>query len=170
MKMNKLGLVALAISSFFLMGCPYGTELELSGAKKVETKYIGQYEKQSSTYYYLKVSKSSDTEYKLEKFRSKNDEVSSTGTGYIIDVDGQDFLIVKASSTSSYSYYKKKNYIYKLTSKADGLAVKLQGVTDYLDEEFATEAELKAYIKKYKNLSFFYQKTPEKYFKTDGDW
>ena len=170
MNMKKLSLVAMCLSAFLFMGCPYGTDLEITGAKKVEDKYIGTYEKQSSSYYYLKVSKLGDTEYKLEKYRAKNDDLSTTGKGYVIDIDGQDFLVVKSSSSSSYSYYKNKSYLYKLSSKADGLAVKIQGITDYLDEDFETEAELKAYIKKYKDLSFFYQKKPEKYFKTDGDW
>ena len=169
MRINKISLIVLFIVSFLLMGCPYATELELSGAKKVEDKYIGTYEKQSSSYYYLKVSKSNETMYKLEKYRTKTDEVSQTGLGYIIDIGGTHFLIAKAAG-SSYSYSKNKSYIYKITSKADGLAVKIQGITDYLDEEFETEAELKAYISNYKNLSFFYQKKAEKYFKTDGDW
>jgi hypothetical protein len=45
----------------------------------------------------------------------------------------------------------------------------LYEVTDNIDEEFESAAELKAYIAKYKDLSFFYEKSTLQYYKEDED-
>ncbi|MGL4599481.1 MAG: hypothetical protein ACRCYO_18300, partial [Bacteroidia bacterium] len=57
----------------------------------------------------------------------------------------------------------RKYYIYKFEKKGED-RVKLKGVTDNITEEFASSAELKAYIKKYSEISFFFDKDEEKVF------
>jgi hypothetical protein len=47
---------------------------------------------------------------------------------------------------------------------ADGSRIKFKAVTDNITEEFATPEELKAFIKKNMELSFFYNKDDEKTF------
>jgi hypothetical protein len=42
--------------------------------------------------------------------------------------------------------------------------IKLKGVTDNITEEFASSAEFRAFIAKYENLSFFFDKDEEKTF------
>jgi len=161
-------LIALITVMVLFSGCPYGTELEMTGAEKVNEAYLGQYEKQSSSYYYATISKNSDYEYRIVKYRLKDDEIKETGIGKVYNIGGTGFLVVKRETKSSYSY-NKKSYIYKFMPSKSGYIMKLQGVSDYVTEEFETAAELKKYIEKYKDLSFFYQKRVDKYYKADEE-
>ena len=47
----------LALAMILFSGCPYSTDLEMDGAEKVDGKYMGNFEKQSSSYYYAVISK-----------------------------------------------------------------------------------------------------------------
>ncbi len=165
--MTHLSFLALAMILF--SGCPYSTDLEMDGAEKVDGKYMGNFEKQSSSYYYAVISKKSENEYKIEKFRTKDDELRETGVGKIYDIKGTKFLYVKRESSSSSIYYKKKGYIYKFMPSKSGYIMKLQGITDYISEEFESASDLKKYIEKHKDLSFFYQKRIDKYYKADEE-
>jgi hypothetical protein len=61
-----------------------------------------------------------------------------------------------------------KYYLYRVEKKSDGGRVKLRAVTNNITETFATSAELKAFIKKNMELSFFYNKDDEEmYYKND---
>ncbi len=160
-------LACLVVCSLFLMGCPYNSEYKISGAEKVESKYLGTYEKQSSSYYYLVVSKHSDTEYKLEKKKTKTDVVRETAIAYLVKLKGTQFLVVRRQSSGSSYYSSKKNYFYKFTPSKSGFILRLQGVTDYLDKEFESDKELTSYFEKYQDLDFFYQKRVDKYYKAD---
>lgn len=166
---HTLKLLCLTLVLTALTGCPYGTEITLDGAEKINSAYLGKYEKQNSSYYYLVVSKYSDNEYKLEKYRTTSETVKETGIGRVFDIKGTKFIVVKKHSSSSSSYYKKKQYIYKFMPSKSGYIMKLQGVSDYIDEEFETSEELKKYLEKYKDLSFFYQKKVDKYYKSDDE-
>lgn len=162
-----LSFLTLAIVLF--TGCPYSNDLVMDGAEKVDSKYLGKFEKQSSSYYYAVVSKKSDNQYKIEKFRTKDDELRETGTGWVYDIKGTKFFYVKRESSSSSSYYKRKGYLYKFMPSKSGYIMKLQGMSDYISEEFESGEALKKYIEKYKDLSFFYQKRIDKYYKADED-
>lgn len=167
-QLSKLSFLAVAM--ILLSGCPYSTDLEMDGAEKVNNAYLGTFEKQSSSYYYAVISKKSENEYKIEKFRTKDDELRETGTGWIYDIKGTKFLYVKRESSSSSSYYyKRKGYLYKFMPSKSGYIMKLQGVSDYISEEFESAAELKNYLEKYKDLSFFYQTKIDKYYKADEE-
>jgi hypothetical protein len=65
-----------------------------------------------------------------------------------------------ASSTKLY-------YLYKVEQSTSGAKTTLIPVTENIDEKFTASADLKAYIKKYMALSFFYSKDQDEYFRAD---
>ena len=57
----------------------------------------------------------------------------------------------------------RKYYFYRMEKKSED-RIKFKAVTDNITEEFATAEELKAFVKKHMELSFFYNKDDEKTF------
>ena len=159
--------------SFIFMGCPYTTKVNLESdpSEAVKSSYLGSYEKKGSTTYRYVVSKKSANLYQIEEVKNSDDKVTSTYEGYTTTIKGTSFLVTWKSN-SSYEDYDKSEadfYIYKLSANSYGTIMKLDEVTDNIDEEFESAAELKAYIAKYKDLSFFYEKSTLKYYKMDED-
>lgn len=56
-----------------------------------------------------------------------------------------------------------KYYIYKMEVNSVG-RIRLKGVSDNITDVFGTSAEFRAFIAKYENLSFFFDKDEEKTF------
>jgi len=78
-------------------------------------------------------------------------KVSETYEAFLSDIDGIKFLNVRQlDDFSEFGYY-----IYKLTFKGKN-EFYLSPVTDYLKKNFVTSAELRNYIKKYKEIEFFF--------------
>ncbi|HKC68016.1 MAG TPA: hypothetical protein VKG26_07280, partial [Bacteroidia bacterium] len=84
-------------------------------------------------------------------------------TGFLSNIDDTRFMNVTEEDGSS----AKKYYLYKITVSTSGAKATLIPVTENIDEKFANSAELKAYIKKYMALSFFYSKDEDEYFRAD---
>lgn len=78
-------------------------------------------------------------------------KVSETYEAFLSDVDGIKFLNVRQMEDfSGFGYY-----IYKLTFKGKN-EFYLSPVTDYIKKNFVTSNELRDYIKKYKEIEFFF--------------
>jgi hypothetical protein len=158
------------------MGCPYKTKVSLESdpSEAVKSSYLGSYEKKGSTTYRYVVSKKSANLYKIEEVKNSDDKVTYTYEGYTTTIKGTPFLVTRKTQSDfvNSTDYGKDNadyYIYKVNANSSGTIVKLYEVTDNIDEEFESAAELKAYIAKYKDLSFFYEKSTLKYYKEDED-
>lgn len=78
-------------------------------------------------------------------------EVSESYEAFFSEIDGMKFLNVRQMDDfSGFGYY-----IYRITFKGNYEFV-LSPLTDYIKTKFKSSDELKNYIKKYKELEFFY--------------
>jgi len=162
MKKLALQFMAFAGLTFLLTACPYSTEIPIDEPSvKIDDKLLGKWEAKNSGDYTYTVTKKDDFNYKFEK-KGKTSTDASTYTGFLSVIDGVRFMNVYEDASSTKTYY-----LYKIEQSGSGAKVTLIPVTENIDEKFASSAELKAYIKKYMALSFFYEKDQDEYFRAD---
>ena len=58
---------------------------------------------------------------------------------------------------------RQRYMFYKITKSGSGFKADI--VTDNIKEQFSSSAKLKAFFVKYHNLSFFYNRSSQKFFK-----
>ncbi|HXB39864.1 MAG TPA: hypothetical protein VNZ49_04930 [Bacteroidia bacterium] len=164
--MKKLLLQITLLSGLMLVlqGCPYNSEIAIDEpAVKTDAKLLGKWEPKNSGDYMYTVTKKSDYLYDFSK-KSKNTPTdTSSYLGYVSLIDGVQFLNVYDKYSSSTKTY----YLYKMEMTTSGAKITLSPVTENITEKFANSADLKAFIKKYMALSFFYSKDKEEYFRAD---
>jgi hypothetical protein len=154
-------LFAIAV---FIGGCPYASEVAIDNPSvKVNPSLLGSWEKKSSEKYIYTVSKTDDFNYKITRTDSAA-QSPSIYKAYMSDVDGDKFLNLQ--ETGSYSE-KATYYLYKVELNSSSTRVTLKPLTENIREKFSTSDELKSFIRKNKNLSFFYGKDEEVFYKAD---
>lgn len=152
-------ILPMLIIAVVLGGCPYKSDIPLEPTgKKINPALIGVWEPKSSGDEKYTITKENETTYKVTK-TSKNAKEPTVYLGTIVDVDGTSFLNLQQQGEMADKGY----YIYKVTLNTSGNKVTLQGVTENITETFKTGEELKAFIKKYKGLSFFFDKQEDVY-------
>lgn len=156
----QLGLMAGLM--IVLQGCPYGTEVAIDEPSvKIDDKLLGKWEAKNSGDYTYTVTKKDDFNYKFEK-KGKTSTDASMYTGFLSVIDGVKFMNIYEDAASPKTYY-----LYKLEMSGSGAKATLVPVTENITEKFENSADLKAFIKKYMGLSFFYAKDKEEYFRAD---
>ena len=154
-------IVLASALSFVFMGCPYESKVPLDSAdkSKPDKDLVGKWEEKGSDSYIWKCSMDGN-QYRIEK--KSTDEEDSEPTiyiGWLTDVAGSPFMNVYEQD-----YESEKSYmIWRMEKKSED-RLKFKAMTDNVTEEFATGEELKAFIKKNMELSFFYNKDDEKTF------
>ncbi len=158
MKSAKLAVLFGALSLIF-MGCPYESKVPVDDASnaKGDKAFVGSWDEKGEESYLWTV-KLDGNQYRIEKKNVKDGGEPTVYIGFLSDVAGTPFLNVYEQS---YDSGDRKYYIYKVEKKGEE-RFKLYAVTDNITEEFATSAELKAFIKKNMELSFFWNKDDEK--------
>lgn len=168
---NIIKTILFASSAFLFMGCPYKTkvQLETNPSEKVQSKFLGTYEKKGSTTYRFEVKKKTATLYEVDEIKTSDDKLAKQYEAYTTTIKGTTFLVTWQTRSYSTKYTKENAdfYLYKLESNSSGTIAKLTEVTDNITEEFESAAELRAFIAKNKDLSFFYNKKAAKYYKAD---
>lgn len=146
--------------SLTFMGCPYESKVPVDDASNAKSRkdLEGTYEERSSEDYTY-VIKTDGNQYRITKKKKTGEDEPTVYMGFVSKVGTSEYLNVREEGSSSDTKY----YIYKLDTKSEG-RIKLKGVTDNITEEFATSAELRAFIQKYENLSFFFDKDEDKTF------
>lgn len=165
MKSAKFAVLFGALSLVF-MGCPYESKYPVDDASnaKVDKANTGDFEERSEEEYTYNF-KIEGNKYKIVKKKKSGDDEPTKYVGFVSNIGGDvEYLNVYEETESSSS--DPKYYIYKLENKG-GDRLKLKGVTDNITEEFANSAELRAFIKKYQDISFFFDKDEEKTFYKD---
>jgi hypothetical protein len=161
--MNNLKwILPMVVLMFVLGGCPYKSDIPMdTTGRKVNPAMVGTWEPRSNSGgdKYV-ITKDNDFTYKIVK-TTKNSTAPNIYKAYIVDLDGDAFLHVQDQGEMA----DKAFYIYKVSLNPGGDRATLYPVTDNITEKFATGEEMKAFIKKYKSLSFFYDKTTEEYIK-----
>jgi len=181
--MKKLSYVlALVLLAFVFMGCPYQSKVAIDEPSiKIPSEMINTWEEESSdknadkfvitkdnefVMRILKKSTSSSgdlTKYYYKGFISKLDKVEFL---QIYEVDG-DWKDKTTTDDKGNTVSDKGYYLYKFTHGSSYINATLSPVTDNVTDEFKTSAELHAFLDKYKDISFLYDKDTEKYIRTD---
>lgn len=160
MRTVNIAVLAGALS-MVLMGCPYESKLPLDTAdkSKPDKALEGKWEEKESTDYTWSC-KMDGNQYRIEKKSIESSEDEPTiYFGWLTQVGDAQFLNVYEQSYDDKSYM-----LYKYEKKGDGERVKFKAVTDNITEEFTTSEDLKAFVKKNMELTFFYNKDDEKTF------
>jgi hypothetical protein len=153
-----LPLVTLAV---MLGGCPYGSSVPMDATgKKINPALLGKWEPKSSSSDRYQITKDNDFTYKITK-TSKDAKEPTIYKGYLVELDGDQFLNLWEENGSSDKTY----YMYKVELNSSASKVTLSSVTENITEKFATGDEMKAFFKKYKGLSFFYDKSQDEFIK-----
>jgi hypothetical protein len=164
--MKKIIVPFLVLTSFVILftACPYTSSVPIDDPSvKVDKNLIGKWEKFSDQTNehptFFVISSIGDLKYNIIKNEYNSTDSSYTKTIYvshISKVDNLNFLNMQQDGKGDY-------YLYKI--ELGNSEFKLYEVTDNIREKFNTSADLKAFIKKNMNLSFFYNKDEEKYIK-----
>jgi hypothetical protein len=163
MKSVKFAVLFGALSLVF-MGCPYESKVPVDDManSKADKTLKGKFKEKDSDDYLWTITLDGNI-YTVEKKNTKDGGDPTMYQGFLSDVSGSTFMNVYDKPTDGSS--PEKFYIYKVDKKDDGAGrVYMEAMTDNVTEEFASSAELRAYIKKYMDLSFFWNKDDEKKF------
>ncbi len=161
--MKSVKIAALAASlSLLLMGCPYESKISLGSAdnSKPDKDLVGKWEEKGSDDYSWKCTMDGN-QYRIEKkdISGDGDAEPTIYIGWLTDIAGSPFMNVYEQDYSE----DRKYYFYRMEKKSAD-RIKFKAVTDNITEEFTTAEELKAFVKKNMELSFFYNKDDEKTF------
>lgn len=160
--MKTLSIIALfGTLSLLFMGCPYESKIPLDTADKakVDKDLVGKWEEKGSEDYTWKC-EIDGNQYRITKKSVEDSESEPTiYVGHLTDVNGVQFLNVYEQD-----YDTDKSYmLWKMEKKSED-RVKFKAITDNITEEFTTAEELKTFVKKNMELTFFYNKDDEKTF------
>ncbi|MDF1548757.1 MAG: hypothetical protein P1P88_13115 [Bacteroidales bacterium] len=166
MKKNLLSLSVLAIAVLILTACPYASKVPIDVAGvKIQKELLGKWvkagdqEKENPEYFVI--SPIGDVKYNIVKNEYNTYDSAYKQTIYISHiskVDNLSFMNMQQDGKGDY-------YLYKIDLGSDEFT--LFELTDNIDEKFNTSEELKAFVQKNMNLSFFYNKDEERYIKSN---
>ncbi|CAK9252050.1 unnamed protein product [Sphagnum jensenii] len=129
--------------------------------QKINSALLGIWEpRNNSNAEKYAISKDNETTYKIVK-TSKSAKDPNIYRAYIVELDGDAFLNIQEQGEMA----DKGFYFYKVTLNAGNDRVTLSPVTGNIKETFTTGQEMKDFFKKYKGLSFFYDKEAQEYIK-----
>jgi hypothetical protein len=163
MKSAKFAVLFGALSLVF-MGCPYESKFPVDDPSnaKVDKSMLGKWEETSEDDYKYTITADGSNQYKIEKKKKSGEDEPTKYIGFVSNLGAEVEYLNIYEETESSSSTDRKYYIYKYTKGSDRF--KILGVTDNITEEFTSSAELRAFIKKYQDLSFFFDKDEEKKF------
>lgn len=149
----------LAVFSFTFFGCPYYASVSIDKPGiKVDDKYTGIWNlKNGNTQY--SISKSDDFHLNIFQlpYVAKDSEPKSTNDtvkylGFFSKV--KDVLFLNISQVTN-NVPSEGFYLYKVEVKSES-EIALTEVTVFIKEKFSSSENLKAFIEKYMDLSFFF--------------
>jgi len=156
---TKTILLTLFAALFILTGCPYQSVVPISEPnQKLDKKLMGKWIKESDLEAenpeFFEIRKNDNDKYKftIVKFEYQSSDSSYNETNYLTHltkIEDNVFLNMQENGEGDY-------YLYKIDLQGDKFV--LYEITDNIDEKFNTSAELYDFVKKYMNLSFFYNK------------
>lgn len=156
------------MTSFVILfsACPYASSVPIDNPSvKVDKNLLGKWLKASDqsaenpTFY--EINQLDPYKYNIVKNEYNTYDSAYTKTayvGHISKIDNILFLNMQQDGKGDY-------YLHRINvGESEFTFIE---VTDNIDEKFNTSEELKAFIKKYMNLSFFYNKDEERYTKSN---
>lgn len=153
--------IPLFMIAVLMGGCPYQSAVPIDEpSEKINTSLLGNWEKKNTTGSLYKISKQDDYHYRIEKTGDEKKE-ASVYSAFTSTVNGTSFLnMVDEAQKDGY-------FLYKVTINTGNNKITLEEITENIDEKFTTSVELKAFISKNKELSFFYSKEADVFYKAD---
>lgn len=170
---------SLTLALILLTGCPYESAVTIDEqpSVKVPGELVSTWEIETSNENADKfiVKKEGDNLMRITKKTSSDD--GSKYKAFISKVGGVDFMQVYEVN-EDWSEKKEKNdkgkevpvkeyYIYRVQYNDDFSKVTLQPLSENITEKFNTPAEFRAFLEKYKDLSFLCDKKSDVYIKIE---
>lgn len=165
---HLLQLLSVLTISVFLAGCPYETEVPIDNPTiKFPVALFGQWEPKNSSDELYTIRKKDDYTVAISKTKRevKPGDAPEEYEGYISEVGGVKFL--NLSEKKEQENNVKKFTLFKMEISPSGSRITLSAVTENIDEQFHTSAELKTFIQQNMNHSFFYDKEEQVYIRAD---
>jgi hypothetical protein len=167
MKLTSIHKVIATIALFGLVvlfaGCPYSSSVPIDegslNVPDIEGKWVRLTDKETENPTYFDVKKDDKNHATVMKYEfSSSDSIYESTTYHLTfsDVGGDAFMNAIEEGGSSYSLFKF-NYDKEIGQ------ITTYEVTDYIKETFNTSGELKAFIQKNKEASYFFTNTVDDY-------
>jgi hypothetical protein len=150
--------ISVAAMALVLMGCPYSSTIPLSDPiVKVPDSFIGSWEKKDSEGEVTEIKRTGPNTFDI--VQPGMEEGSQTiYKGHFSEIGGQLFLNVKEDN--EYSGY----YLFKIEKEGD-FKMKLLEVTPYIRETFDNSNQLRAFVEKNMQNSYFFTTEESSYYK-----
>jgi hypothetical protein len=166
MKKTIIPLMMIAAIVVLFTACPYTSGVPIDNPSvKVDKNLFGKWVKTSDQTNenptYFVITNIGDLKYNIIKneYNSYDSAYSQTiYVSHISKIDNLSFMNMQQDGKGDY-------YLYRIDLGSGEFT--LFELTDNIDEKFNTSEELKAFIKKNMNLSFFYNKDEERYIKNN---
>lgn len=149
-------LAILAALSITLMGCPYESNVPVDEVSKatMDNRLLGRFTEKSKEDYVYEIN-ADGNRYRIVKKNTKSTDEPTVYYAFLSKLGANSYINVSEEGSNEPRYY-----IYKINISGNGV-IKLKGVTDNVSETFSSSAEFRAFIAKYENLSFFFDKDEE---------
>lgn len=147
-----------------MTACPYSSSVPMGPAdedinKDLLGKWLVGSEIESDFPTYYAISKSDKTRYEVVEFMYSSYDSAYSETAYIMHsttIGANVFMNVQEKAGGDYHLHKIE------VTKGEFI---LYEVSDNIDEKFSSSNDLKVFVEKNMNHSFFYNKGEKKYFK-----
>jgi len=160
--MKKIGFLLLICMGLIIGGCPYISPVSLGEPDALDSKFLGKWHKEGEEKSHYLFEKTSDklykiTENKWKEDESKFDENPVIYTGFIKMINNKPFLDLQPTEDQM-TMTVNDHMIFGLTMISDS-KMEVRPLTERIEDKFTSSADLVDFIKKYQNLSFFYEAT-----------
>ncbi|NVO19243.1 MAG: hypothetical protein HXX13_06050 [Bacteroidetes bacterium] len=164
---NKISVsVALLGLVILLAGCPYSSSVPIDqGSIKIPKSLVGKWVKSSDdqtenpTYFEISIDESNASKATALKYEYSSSDSTYQSTRYQLtfsDVNGDMFMNAMEDGGSTYS-------LFKFNFDESSGDVTTYEVSDYIKETFSSSTELKGFIAKNKENSYFFTNTVDTY-------
>lgn len=151
-------IIPLFVLAIMLGGCPYSSKVAIDAPSiKVTDALLGSWEPKDGDDK-ITVSKKDANTYAITKKSSSGNETKYEA--FMSKIGEDQFLNIYETADEAKTYY-----FYKVILGKENTKLTLVPVTENIDEEFKSSAELKAFFEKYKSLSFFFGKEENVYYR-----
>lgn len=165
MNLKSISRIAvLASMTLLLTACPYKSKVPITPAEeKIDKNLLGEWMSLSELDY------SYPTYYKIEKFDKFKYDVAEMIFNTTDSVYNETRYFMHASTVGGKKFMNVENttdndgyYLYRLDMEGEDRFTLIE-VSENIDEQFTTSADLKKFVEKYMDLSFFYSLSEVKY-------
>lgn len=154
---KTLAFTGLFVGLILLWGCPYKSNVPLSEpVELIRAEYLGSWvpenEATAENPAYYTIEKFDTVRYAIAHYQYNEDEKDYSVKNYVAhttSLEGLVFMNMNESGTQQF-------LMHRLDLVPSGLM--LYEVTDNIDEQFKTTAEMQKFFREHMKLSFFYNK------------